>query len=127
VPEMSQEHQSYDARWRIRANLVYHSVSNKTESLIEVTLLQITLLNKEQDDSNVLLRVLAICAWKNCMQAKNNSRPNSYFYHGFSERRVRPVVYFQQHWELQLQNLVINLFFLLGIWMTGQEPVLRRL
>ena len=46
---------------------------------------------------------------KNCKQAKNNLRTDSYFYHGFLEHRVRPILYFQHDSKPQFQNLVINL------------------
>lgn len=70
-------------------------------------------------------RVMTICVCKNGMQAKNNLRTNSYFNHGVLEYRVSPILYLGKDWKSQLQNLVINLFLLSGIRMTGQKPVLR--
>lgn len=40
---------------------------------------------------------------------------------------MRPILYFWQDWKPQLQNLVINLFFLSGTGTPGQKPTLRRL
>lgn len=111
MPEVSQEHKSHHARSRIGANSTCLSTSHKSGSLMEAPLVQIILSGRS--------RVTAVCyseCWqsvfgKMVMQAKNNSRTNSYFYHGFSKHRVRPVVSFQQDWKLRLRNLVLNLFF----------------
>lgn len=66
-----------------------------------------------------------LSVYKNCVQAKNNLRTDSYFYRGFLECRVRPILYSQHNWKPQFQNWVINLFFPSGSWMSGQKPVLR--